>query len=60
MKKFTERRTVPSKPKKFKEKRADMKIISRANQADMYLWCFTVAASLGIILIFLTIAIMKG
>lgn len=58
-KNFTEKRTTPSKPKMFNEKRSDMVIISKTNQKDLYLWCLTVAISLGIVLIFLTIALIK-
>lgn len=56
-----ERRKKPSKPRKFrKEKRQAMLIITKANQVDMYTWCLTVAASAGVILTFLVIAIVQG
>jgi len=54
-----DRRKKQLKPRKFGEKRASMMIITKANQTDLYIWCMTVAASAGILLIFLTIAILQ-
>lgn len=56
---FDERRKNQPKPRTFNEKRADMVVISKANQADLYVWCLTVAASSAIVLVFLTIGIFS-
>lgn len=57
---FTERRKQQPKPRAFNEKRSDMVVISKANQADLYVWCLTVALSSAIVLVFLTIGIFSS
>lgn len=56
---FKDRRKGGTSPKAFNEKRADMLVISKANQKDLYLWCVTVSISFAIVLVFLTIAIVN-
>ena len=56
---FKDRRKSSSKPRSFNEKRSDMVVISKANQADLYMWCLTVAISSAIVLVFLTVALVS-
>lgn len=56
---FKDRRKNESKPRQFNEQRADMSIISKANQSDLYVWCLTVAISFAIVLVFLTIGFIS-
>ncbi|MCP4354974.1 MAG: hypothetical protein GY793_04950 [Proteobacteria bacterium] len=56
---YKNRRTEQLKPRKFGEKRASMMIITKANQLDLYVWCITITTGVGIILTFLTIAILQ-
>lgn len=55
-----EKRVNPPKPRKKRERRADMRLIVSASQNDIYSWAVSLAIMAGVLVLFVTLAVMGG
>ena len=52
------RRKTPPKRRAIKERREDMRLIVSASQNDIYVWAVSLATMAGILVLFITLAIL--